>query len=433
MKRREFIRTGSVLTSAAALASSSVGSVFAAGSDEIKIALIGCGERGTGAAFQAIESGQNVKLVAMADAFRDRVDGAYELAKEKFGNKADVPESRKYVGFEGYKAATRDADVVLLCAPPGFRPAHFAYAVEQGKHVFMEKPLAVDVPGVRSVLESAKVAKRKKLNVVVGLQRHYQTVYRELMKRIHGGAIGDIVSGQVYWNTGGIWKKERQPGWTEMEYQVRNWNYFNWLSGDHIVEQHIHNIDVANWVKQKFPVSVQGTGSRAYRHGPEHGEIYDNFSVELTYDDGAVIYSQCRQIPGIFNRVDETFQGTKGRTSMTWDRGLLWDAKGKQIYKHDFKGDKNPYQQEHDELFAAIAKGEYKFEDAERSAYSMLTGIMGRAACYTGKIITWDEAMKSNVNLQPDRLAFDALPKVLPGPDGNYPSAVPGINPERYI
>jgi len=435
MRRRDFIRTGSVLTGAAALAASPVGNIFAAGSDEIKIALIGCGGRGTGALFQALSTKQNVKLVALADAFRDRLDEAYSAAKEKFGDRVDVPESRKYTGFDAYKAAIRDADVVLLVSPPGFRPAHFAEAVRLNKHVFMEKPVAVDVPGIRSVLASAEAAKRKKLNVVVGLQRHYQTSYREAVKRIRDGAMGDVVAGQVYWNGGNIWRWDRKPGQTEMEYQLRNWNYFTWLSGDHIVEQHVHNIDIANWVKGKYPVSVQGTGSRAHRHGPQHGEIYDNFSVEMTYDDGAVIYSQCRQFASAQNRVDETFQTSKGRIYLT-DRNhtaVLVDHKGKDIYRHKANNDPYSNQQEHDELFAAVAKGEYRHADAENVAKSTMTAIMGRAACYTGKVIRLDEAMQSTVDLTPDRLAFDALPKILPGADGEYPSPVPGINPERYI
>jgi len=436
LKRRDFIRTGSILTGAAALAATPVSRIFAAGSDEIKIALIGCGDRGTGAVFQALQSGQNVKLVALADPFRDRLDEAYSAAKQKFGDKVDVPDSRKYGGFDGYKAATRDADVVILTAPPAFRPAHFAEAVRQNRHMFMEKPVAVDAPGIRSVLASAEEAKRKKLNVVVGLQRHYRTCYVEGMKRVHDGAVGDIVSGQVYWNGGTVWCRPRKPGQTEMEYQVNNWNYFYWLSGDHIVEQHVHNIDVANWAKGKYPVSIQGTGSRALRHGSQHGQIYDNFSVEMTYDDGAVIYSQCRQIPGVQNRINETFQGTKGSAYFTdfgKDASVLKDWRGRDIYHHDATGDPNPYQVEHDILFAAVAKGEYKFADAENAARSTMAAIMGRIACYTGKVIKLDEAMKSNISLMPDRMAFEVQPKVQPGADGEYPVAVPGINTERYI
>ncbi|QBQ41055.1 Gfo/Idh/MocA family protein [Sphingobacterium psychroaquaticum] len=434
LKRREFIKASSAVAGATVLAASPVSSVFAAGSDVIKIALIGCGGRGTGATFDAFASGQNIKLVAMADAFKDNLDSTYNTLKEKFGDKVDVPDSRKYVGFDGYKEAIKDADVVLLTTPPGFRPQHFEEAVKQGKHVFMEKAVAVDIPGVRRVLAAAEIAKSKKLNVVVGLQRRYQTNYREGIKRIHDGAIGDVVSGQVYWNSGGVWVRPRKPGQTEMEYQMRNWYYFNWLCGDHIVEQHVHNIDIANWVKGKYPVSIQGTGSRAHRTAKEYGEIYDNFAIELTYDDGSVVYSQCRHFEGISNRVDETFQGTKGRVYLSaGNQAVLWDAKGNEIYRHDPKGNPNAYQQEHKELFEAIAKGEYKFNDAEYGAYSTLTGVIGRIACYTGKVIKWDKALESTVDLMPTTYAWDAMPKILPNAAGEYPVPMPGKNTELYI
>ncbi|MCC2598142.1 Gfo/Idh/MocA family protein [Sphingobacterium sp. FBM7-1] len=433
-KRRDFIKAGSVFAGAAALSSMPVSHVFAAGSDVIKIALIGCGGRGTGATFDAFASGQNIKLVAMADAFADNLEQTYRTLKEKFGDKVDVPDSRKYVGFDGYKAAIKDADVVLLATPPGFRPAHFEEAVKEGKHVFMEKPVAVDIPGVRRVLEAAAEAKTKKLNVVVGLQRRYQTNYRETIKRIQDGAIGDVLSGQVYWNSGGVWVRPRKQGQSEMEYQMRNWFYFNWLCGDHLVEQHVHNIDIANWVKDKYPISIQGTGSRAHRTGKEYGEIYDNFALELTYDDGSVIYSQCRHFEGVSNRVDETFQATKGRAYLSaGNQGILWDARGNEIYRHDPKGNPNAYQQEHKELFAAIAKNEYSFDDAQYGAYSTLTGIIGRIACYTGKTIKWDDAITSTVDLSPDVYAWDALPKIVPNEKGEYPYAIPGKNTDRYI
>ncbi len=433
-KRRDFIKAGSLLTGAAALSSVPVSSVFAAGSDVIKIALIGCGGRGTGATFDAFASGQNLKLVAMADAFQDNLEKTYQTIKEKFGDKVDVPDSRKYVGFDGYKAAIRDADVVLLATPPGFRPIHFEEAVKAGKHVFMEKPVAVDIPGIRKVLAAAAEAKKKKLNVVVGLQRRYQTNYREAIKRIQDGAIGDVVSGQVYWNSGGVWVRPREPKQTEMEYQMRNWFYFNWLCGDHIVEQHVHNIDIANWVKGKYPVSIQGTGSRAHRTGKDYGEIYDNFAIELTYDDGAVVYSQCRHFEGVSNRVDETFQATNGRAFLSaGNQAILWDTNGNEIYRHDPKGNPNAYQQEHKELFAAIAKNEYVFDDAQHGAYSTLTGIIGRNACYTGKVIKWEEALTSTVDLSPDVYAWDALPKIVPNENGEYPYPIPGKNTDRYI
>lgn len=434
LKRRTFIEAGVALSGAAALSAIPVSNVFATGSDVIKIALIGCGGRGTGATFNAFASGQNVKLVAMADAFQDNLESTYKTLKEKFGEKVDVPESRKYVGFEGYKAAIKDADVVLLTTPPGFRPIHFEEAVKAGKHVFMEKPVAVDIPGIRRVLAAATEAKKKKLNVVVGLQRRYQTNYKEAIKRIQDGAIGDVVSGQVYWNSGGVWVRPRKPSQTEMEYQMRNWFYFNWLCGDHIVEQHVHNIDVANWIKGKYPVSIQGTGSRAHRTGLEYGEIYDNFAIELIYDDDTVIYSQCRHFEGVANRVDETFQATNGRAYLSaGNQAVLWDRRGNEIYRHDPKGNPNAYQQEHTELFAAIANNEYTLDDTQHGAYSTLTGIIGRNACYTGKVIKWEQAITSDIDLSPEVYAWDALPKIVPNGNGEYPYAIPGKNTERYI
>lgn len=426
--RRTFLKTSAILASGTLLSSLPLTGAYAAGKDHIKIALIGCGGRGTGATFQALATSYNVKLVAMADAFRDRLDGSHQPLLEKYGkNKVDVPEERKFVGFEAYKDAIAEADVVLLATPPGFRPMHFEEAVRQNKHVFMEKPVATDSTGVRKVLAAAEEAKRKKLNVVVGLQRRYQNNYRETIKRIQDGAIGDVVSGQVYWNSGGVWVKARQPEQSEMEYQMRNWYYFNWLCGDHITEQHIHNIDVANWIKNSYPVSAQGTGSRFQRTGREHGEIFDNHTVEFVYEDGTVLQSQCRHYEGCQNRVDESFQGTKGRVYLSADnKGKLWDYRGNVLYDHAGKGDPNPYQAEHDELFAAINASQYKFSDAENAAKSTMTSIMGRYATYSGQLVSWDEALNSSLNLLPETFAWDAKPKILPDADGNYPHAVPG-------
>jgi myo-inositol 2-dehydrogenase / D-chiro-inositol 1-dehydrogenase len=439
--RREFLKTSSLFTGGAILSSlpfSSYG-YHTSADDTIKIALIGCGGRGTGAAAQALSTTQNVKLVAMADAFSDRLDGAYTaLTKRKYKNdageevnvasKIDVPQDRKFVGLDAYKQAIALADVVILATPPGFRPMHFEEAVKQNKHIFMEKPVATDGPGIRRVLAAAEEAKRKKLNVVVGLQRHYQRNYREAMNRIHDGKIGDIVGGSVYWVSGGVWNNPRKAGQTEMEYQMRNWYYFNWLCGDQITEQHIHNIDVANWAKQGYPVSAQGTGGRQVRTGKEFGEIFDHHIVDFTYADGTLINSQCRHYEGTYSKVDEQFLGTKGRIdSFNGNNTVLKSYKGnKVIYGHEGKGDRNPYQVEHDELFAAIAKGEYKFADAENGAKSTLTSIMGRMATYSGKTVKWEDALNSEINLFPEKLAWDALPKLLPGADGYYPVAVPG-------
>lgn len=425
--RRSFLKSSTVIAGATAIGTAPLSSAFASNDDTIKIALIGCGNRGTGAAVQALSTKQNLKLVAMADAFQDRLDSSYKILKQKFTDKVDVPEDRQFVGFDGYKQAIPLADVVLLVTPPGFRPIHFEEAIKQGKHAFIEKPVAVDAPGIRKVLAAAEEAKKKKLNVVVGLQRRYQDNYRETIQRIHAGDIGKVHSGQVYWNSGGVWVKPREEGQTEMEYQMRNWYYFNWLCGDHIVEQHVHQLDVANWVLGGHPVSVQGTGSRAWRTGKDYGEIYDNHAVEFTYEDGAVIYSQCRHFEGTSNRVDETFQATGGKVYLSANNsGILWDNNGKELFSHPTKNNRNPYQTEHDELFEAIAKGEFKFQDGEYGAISTFTGIIGRLATYSGKVLKWDEALASDISLMPDQFSWDALPKVLPDENGLYPYAQPG-------
>ena len=426
--RRDFLKTSALLAGGMMIQPFSIPGAYAAGTDEIKLAVIGCGGRGTGAVFQAFETGYNIKLVAMADAFRDRIDKSYTPIMDKYGSdKVNVPEERKFVGFEGYKEAIKLADVVILASPPGFRPDHFEEAVKQGKQIFMEKPVAVDATGIRRVLAAAEEAKKKKLNVVVGLQRHYQDNYRETIKRIHDGAIGDIIGGQVYWNDGGVWVRPRESQQTEMEYQMRNWYYFNWLCGDHINEQHVHNLDVANWVKNAYPVQAYGTGGRQVRTGKDHGEIFDHHSVTFTYADGSVIFSECRHFPGAANRVDESFQGTKGKVFLSaGNHGNLTDYKGNALYTHSRENNPNPYQVEHNELFAAIVAGEYKFADAENAAKSTMTAILGRYATYSGKVVTWDEALNSNVNLMPEKLAWDAMPKVLPNAEGYYPFAVPG-------
>ncbi len=436
VSRRDFVKTsaavvGGLMTSQFPLKASA----FYAGDDAIRVGLVGCGGRGTGAALQALNTAQNVRLVAMADAFRDRLDESLEnlvnpdhaeasgASPERIQARIDVPEERKFVGFDAYKDVIPLVDVVILATPPGFRPYHFEASVAAGKQVFMEKPVATDAPGVRKVLAAAEQARASKLNVVVGLQRHYQTVYREWVRRIHEGVIGDVILGRVYWNSEGVWVRERQPEQTEMEYQMRNWYYFNWLCGDHIVEQHIHNIDVSNWVKQAHPVRAQGQGGRQVRTGPDSGQIYDHHFVEFEYADGSRTLSQCRHMPECMNRVSEAFHGTKGTAP---EPGVLLDVAGNVLFKHRDKEDPNPYQVEHDELFAAIAAGEHKYADAEMGAVATMTAIMGRMATYSGRVVEWDEAMQSNLSLMPERFAWDADPPVLPDEHGRYPVPMPG-------
>ena len=425
ISRRNFVKGSAAAVGGILVNPFSANAGYVAANDTIKVALVGCGGRGTGAAVQALSVKENVQLVSMCDAFRDRLDNSFNNIQSQVEdkNRINVPEDHKFVGFDGYKDAIDLADVVILTTPPGFRPMHFEYAIDNDKHIFMEKPVATDAPGIRKVLETAEKAKQKKLNVIVGLQRHYQNSYRELMKRVHGGEIGDIVAAQAYWNSGGVWVRERQPDQNEMEYQMRNWYYFNWLCGDHIVEQHIHNMDVVNWAKEAYPISAQGMGGREVRTGRDHGQIFDHHYVEFTYDDGSMMNSQCRHIKGCWNKVGEHIVGTKGRA--TGD-GTIYDLKGNIVWKHRGRNDPNPYQQEHDELFSAVAKGDFKYADAENGAKATMTAILGRMATYSGQVISWDEAINSNVNLMPDKYAWEAAPPVLPGEDGKYPVPVPG-------
>lgn len=431
--RRDFVKQTGIISGGVLAAPLITNANFYSGAgDAIKVALIGCGGRGTGAAVQALLSKQNVKLVAMADAFRDRLDDAYksitgDLTESGISGDIkkliDVPEERKFVGFDAYKNAIALADVVILTTPPGFRPIHFEEAVKQGKHVFMEKPVATDPEGIKRVLVAAEEAKTKKLNVVVGLQRHYQNSYRELFKR--KDMIGDITSAQAWWNNDGVWVKPRTAGQTEMEYQMRNWYYFNWLCGDHITEQHIHNLDVINWFKGSYPVKAQGMGGREVRKGKDHGEIFDHHFVEFTYADGSILNSQCRHIPKTSAKVDELLIGTKGK--IYCGAANIRDHQGNVMYQFDKKTENNGYQNEHVELFAAIAKGEYKFADAENGAKSTMTSILGRMATYSGQVVEWDKALNCGLNLQPSAYTWDTLPKSLPDADGKYKIAVPGV------
>jgi predicted dehydrogenase len=424
--RRDFIKSSAIVAGGAAIAAGGLNiarAAHAAGGDEIKIALIGCGGRGTGAATQALNTSSQgpVKLFAMADAFADNLERCHRQLQRSHADAVDVPEERRFVGFDAYKQALDSGiDVVVIATPPGFRPLHFEEAIRQGKHVFMEKPVAVDAPGVRKVLETARVAKEKGLAVGVGLQRRHQTHYVETIKRLQDGAIGEILLTRVYWNGGGVWTRPRRPGQTEMEYQMRNWYYFNWLCGDHIVEQHIHNLDVGNWLKGGPPVRANGMGGREVRTGKEHGQIYDHHFIEFTFADGTTMMSQCRHIPDCWNEVDEYCAGTHGTSHIGGGR---IDVNGWEPWRAERGPD--PYQQEHDDLFAAIRKGE-PYNEAEYGATSTMTAIFGRMATYSGKVLTWDEAINSTQDLSPSDYSFDATPPVVPDEDGNYPVAVPG-------
>ena len=430
--RRKFLRKTVAYTGAGLLASTlpTQAHAYVAGAGEISVALVGCGGRGTGAAAQAIQADPAVRLVAMADVFDDQLQNSFKGLSIKLADSGQIkvtPETM-FVGFDAYKKAIDMADVVILTTPPGFRPLHFEYAVNQGKHVFMEKPLATDVVGIKRILAAGKLAKQKKLNVVVGLQRHYQKNYLTAHELVQKGKIGDIVSGQVYWNGPGVWVRKRQYQQTELEYQMRNWYYFNWICGDHILEQHIHNIDVANWFIGSTPLSAQGMGGRETRKGRDHGHIFDHHFVEFTYPEGQIISSQCRHQRGCMNRVEEVFQGTKGHLRINSENFASMNSNsGKSIYQHVDQGDVNPYQQEHNLLFAAIKSGTYQFDDVPNGASSTMTAILGRMATYSGQVLTWDQAMASDLKLVPDLNSFNDAAPVVPNAEGHYPVPVPGV------
>ena len=432
--RRSFLKNTSTAVAGGALLGALPVERFALGAspgDTIRIALVGAGGRGSGAADQALTAGgEGVKLVAIADAFDDQARGSLKNLKNKHENTVQVKDDMIFTGFDAYKQAIAQADLVILATPPGLRPIHFEEAVRQGKNVFMEKPVAVDGPGVRRVLAAAREAKEKNLKVGVGLQRRHQPNYKEVIARLKDGAIGDILATRVYWNGGPVGPKARRADLekrmkrapTEMEYQVRNWYMFNWLCGDHIVEQHIHNLDVINWLKNAYPIRCHGIGGRCFQKGPDSGEIFDHHAVEYEYADGSRMFSQCCQFPGAWSSVSEHATGTKGTCDISGQtiRGEnAWRRRGAEGESND------GWQLEHYPLQAAI-RGDKEHNEAERGAFSTLTAIIGRMATYSGKVIEWEDALNSKLDLMPERFAFDAMPKVLPGPDGLYPYAIPG-------
>jgi myo-inositol 2-dehydrogenase / D-chiro-inositol 1-dehydrogenase len=446
--RRQFIGT----TAAATVASTGLTvaqSANVAGSDQIKIGLIGCGGRGSGAANQALSTKQEgIVLHAVADAFKEKADGALSNLRTKHAEKVQVDDSRIFAGLDGYKKVIDACDLVILTTPPGFRPYHFEAAVNAGKNVFMEKPVAVDAPGIRKVQEMAKIADEKILKVVVGLQRRYQNCYIEALKQVkEQGIIGDIVSGQVYWNGGGIWFRDKQPGQSELMYQINNWYFFTWLCGDHINEQHIHNIDVANWFLGGHPESAQGMGGRIQRVDKKYGQIYDHHHVEYTYANGVRINSQCRHQSGVANAVREEFTGTKGKIYLdnSTQKTYAVDHKGNVIWryrparggaaeegkakksKRELGGDPDPYQVEHDTLQACIRENK-AINNAYYGAESTMTSVMGRMATYSGKEIKWEEALASKVQHMPSIVTEETEAPVKPDADGWYPIAIPGVN-----
>ena len=428
--RRDFMKS----STAAAAGASAFASLalprgaFASNDDTIRIAVIGAGGRGSGATNEALSTKGPVKLVAVADAFQDQIDKKLPIWQKAHGDRVAVDKDHQFTGFDAYKKvmAMPEVDMVILATPPGFRPIHVEAAVAAGKHVFMEKPVATDAPGVRRVLEAVKVAKEKNLKIGVGLQRHHQNTYLETLKRIHDGAIGDVNVMRCYWNNRGVWdpRKTRDEVSGEMEYQLRNWYYYTWLCGDHICEQHIHNLDACNWLKgNTHPVICHGTGGRGVRTDKKYGEIFDHFAVEYTYEDGTKMFSQCRHQPGTRSDVSEHAHGSKGSANL----GGEINAGGKRWKFGKEDGKKNyPYQTEHDDLFAAI-RNNTPYNEGEYGANSTMTAIMGRMAVYGGKEVKWEDAINSQIDLMPETYTWDTMPKVLPNKDGFYPVAIPGV------
>lgn len=429
--RRDFLKTSTAAAvGAAALGHLVAPRAFASGDDTIKVGLVGCGGRGTGAAEQALSTKGNVKLVAVGDAFEDHLNNTLNFLSNKFkaqSGRVDVAPEKKFVGFDAYqKVIDSGVDLVILATPPGFRPTHFAAAVKAGKHVFMEKPVAVDAPGVRMVLEAVEESKKKNLKVGVGLQRHHQLPYLEALKRLRDGELGEIIAMRCYWNQAGVWdpRKTREQVSGEMEYQLRNWYYYTWLCGDHICEQHIHNIDVCNWWKGEYPVRAQGMGGRQVRTDKKYGEIYDHHAVEFEYADGTRMFSYCRHQPNTWNSVSEHLSGTKGELHCDGRNASISQRDGGQ-WKYTGKHP-DPYQVEHDDLFEAIRR-DLPYNEGENGARSSMTAVLGRMATYSGKIVEMKDALDSSISLMPERLAWDASPKDLPNKDGEYPIATPGV------
>ena len=423
--RRQFLRkasaalVGSGLTARAAAAAK----VHAAGGETLRVGLVGCGSRGTGAANEAMQADKDVKLVAMADMFAERLETSRKRLRALGGDKFDVADERCFVGFDAYRQLLdAGVDVVLLAAPPHFRPLHLKAAVDAGKHIFMEKPVAVDAPGVQSAMRSSQEAKAKGLSVVSGLMLRYSPALRETVRRIHDGQIGQIIALQSNYNIGGSWVFPRQPGWSDMEWQLRNWYYFTWLSGDHIVEQHVHGLDLMAWVMQDaYPKQCIGLGGRQARTEPQFGHIFDHHAVYYEYASGVRCFSYCRQQPGTYPDTSQLVFGSAGtadlRKAVTTTDQKIWRYSGARGREEDA-----PYQQEQNVLFTSIRSGK-PINNGDYAAKSTLMAIMGRMATYSGQLTTWEQAWDSTEDLTPERYEFGPLPT---------PSvAIPGLTPLR--
>lgn len=438
LSRRKFISTGTMATlgtigAAGILASCKGGEEkkteqalpvmldMAPDGKPLKAGLIGCGGRGTGAAINFLDAGPNLEITALGDVFQDRLDACRAQLKER--KNIEIPDEKCFVGFDSYeKVIDSGIDLVLLCTPPHFRPAHVEAAVNAGKHIFMEKPVAVDPVGARSMMVSAERAKEKNLCMVSGTIRRVQKDFMELKRRVDSGEIGDIVSAHIIRNGGFVWFRDRRPEWSDMEYMLRNWVNFCWLSGDHIVEQFIHEVDVMNWFLGKVPVMAMGWGGRQRRIT---GDQYDFFSIEYVYDDGMHAHCAARQISGCSNLTKQFFSGTKGFATARGNGCKISDLSGTDLWTYPYvkKEDtdqtwaiKDPFVQEHVNLVTAIRTGN-TINDSEGQINSTLITIMGRMSAYTGKDVTWEELMNSDLYLGPKTYVLgpvEGIPETIP-------------------
>jgi myo-inositol 2-dehydrogenase/D-chiro-inositol 1-dehydrogenase len=426
--RRDFLKGSAAAVAGASLAGglSVARNAHAAYADDtIRVALIGCGGRGKGAAVDCLNVPDSVKLVAVADVFEERVVDARNAVKERHPDKLDIPDDRMFIGLDAYRNAIDcGVDLVIMATPPGVRPPQYKAAVEAGKHVFTEKPLCTDAAGFRILMEANKLADQKGLKVGVGLQRHHQPNYQETVKRIRDGAIGQIMFLRCYWNMGNIWTKPRKNGDTELAYQLRNWQYFYYFGGDHITEQHVHNLDVCNWVMNGHPAEANGMGGRQGRDRfPDMGQIYDHHFVEYTFAGGVKMFSQCRQMPDCWNQVAEFAHGTKGEADCAGEIKVG----GKTTWKYEGEN-VNGWAREHVDLLAAIRNGE-KYHEGWYGATSSMTSVLGRVASYSGKVVNWDELAERGPAEVPELVSWDQKMPIMPDPDGTYESSVamPGV------
>jgi myo-inositol 2-dehydrogenase/D-chiro-inositol 1-dehydrogenase len=410
--RRDFLKKSTAVVGGTVAATLGwVPAVHPAGSDMIKVGLIGCGGRGTGAAEDAVKSAPNVKLVALGDTFKDHLDKSRATLMKDIADQMDVPDERCFVGFDAYqKVLACDINYVILATPPGFRPMHLKACIAAGKHVFAEKPVAVDAPGIRTCLEVYEEANAKGLGIGAGTLYRHSTAHRELIKRLHDGQIGNLVAARAYYNTGPLWSYERQPGWGDMEWQLRNWYYFVWLCGDFIVEQHIHCLDVINWGLGGHPLRAVAVGGRQVRTDPLYGHIYDHFGVDFEYPNDCHVMSMCRQMANCSRDVSEAFVGTKGFAQIIPHR--TYAITGENAWRFPEK-DNRAYVQEHTDFIESIRAGK-PYNELKNVTESTMTGILGRMAAYTGKDVTWEQAMESKEDLMPPRIDWDVSLSVPP-------------------